>query len=443
MRRNTSTTCRAQVSEKALEPILSQAVTECLAPMIMGLIRSKHDLLSFFGLVGERALRVVLQSEAEALAGPKGRRLDERELFRWGATKATEFPLGGRRVSVPCPRIRKRGGESIGRGGKEIVLPSVEQFQANDPMPERVLEQILLGVSMRGYSSSLDPVSENLHPHGASKSAASRKLVEVMRREVTEAFSRRLDDLRLAAMMLDGIAVAQKGAILALGIAEDGSKVPLGLVIGSTENAVLSTRLLQDLLGRGLRVEGRMLFVVDGGKGLRKAVDDVFGSAAVVQRCQNHKRRNILALLPDGRHAYVNSKLSDAWASSSPKTARALMKGLMDWLDREGHDEAAQSLREGFEETLTVIKLGLTGSLRAFFSTTNAIENVMGSLRVTTANVKRWRKEDMLKRWLGVAFLKAGKSFRRIKGFKGMPQLVSALSAEEGTPGIDSKKKVA
>jgi hypothetical protein len=159
MRRGTSKTFRPQVSDEALEPILSRHVRECLAPMIMGLIQSKHDLLTFLGLAGERALRIVLASEAEALAGPKGKRLDERELFRWGATRATEFPLGGRRVSVPCPRIRKRGDESIGRGGREIVLPSVEQFQATDPMPERVLQQILLGVSMRGYDSSLDPVS--------------------------------------------------------------------------------------------------------------------------------------------------------------------------------------------------------------------------------------------------------------------------------------------
>jgi transposase-like protein len=411
--------------------------------MILGLIQSKHDLLSFVCKVGEGALRVVLESEAEAVVGPKGKRLDERELFRWGTTRGTEFPLGGRRVSVPCPRVRKRGDGSIGRGGQEVVLPSVKQFQSNDPMPERVLNQILAGVSMRGYESSLDPVSDGMRPHGASKSAASRKLVEVTRQKVAEAFSRRLDTLRIAAMMIDGIAVAQKGAILALGIEEDGSKVPLGLTIGSTENAALCTTLLQGLLERGLRVEGRMLFVVDGGKGLRRSIEDVFGSAAVVQRCQNHKRRNILALLSEGSHAYVNSKLSEAWASSSPKTARALMKGLANWLEREGHGEAAQSLREGLEETLTVVKLGLVGSLRAFFSTTNAIENVMGSLRVTTANVKRWRKGDMLERWLGVAFLKAGKSFRRIKGFKGMPTLVNALRSEERTPGIDSMEKVA
>ena len=443
MRRRTSKVCRAQVNEAVLEPILDRRVRECLAPLIMGLIQSKHDLLRFVGLVGEEALRVVLASEAEAYVGPKGKRLDERELFRWGTTRGTEFPLGGRRVSVSCPRIRRRGNESIGRGGREVVLPSVEQFQSNDPMPERVLNQILAGVSMRAYESSLDPVSKTMRPHGASKSAASRKLVEVTRQKVAEAFSRRLDDRRIVAMMIDGIAVAKKGAVLALGIADDGSKVPLGLAIGSTENAPLCTKLLQDLLGRGLRIEGTMLFVVDGGKGIRKAIEDVFGSAAVVQRCLNHKRRNILALLPEGSHAYVNSKLSEAWASSSHKTARSIMRTLAGHLEREGHEDAAQSLREGLEETLTVVKLGVVGSLRAFFSTTNAIENVMGSLRVTTANVKRWRKGDMMQRWLGVAFLRASKSFRRIKGFRGMSTLVNTLRAEERTPDIDSAMKVA
>jgi transposase-like protein len=425
-----------------MEPALGRRLSECLLPLIMGMLESKQDLLSFMNRVGQEALGLVVASEVEAMAGPRKKRLTDRRMYRWGKSE-TEFSLGGRRVTMPCPRIRERGKEAIGKGGREVRPPSVVHFQSVDPMPERVLNQILLGVTTRGYGPSLDPVSPDLRPHGTSRSSASRHFVSIARSKVQEAFSRRLEDVSLAAMMVDGIAVSRRGAILALGITTDGTKVPLGLEIGSTENAVLCTSLLQGLLDRGLKVDERILFVIDGGKGLRRAIEDVFGDAALVQRCLNHKRRNILQLLPERCHAYVNRALSDAWGSNLPKTAREIMKRLAAWLERDGHDTAAASLKEGLEETLTVVKLGLTGSLRAFFSTTNAIENVMGSVRDVTANVKRWRKGDMLRRWVGLAFVKAGKSFRRIKGFRGMPQLVSALRGASDAAAVDLKPNAA
>jgi len=225
-------------------------------------------------------------------------------------------------VTVPCPRIRERGEEAIGKGGREVRPPSVVHFQPMDAMPERVLNQILLGVTTRGYEPSLDPVSRELRPSGTSRSSASRPFVSIARSKVQEAFTRRLEDVSLAAMMIDGIAISRRGAVLALGITTDGTEVPLGLEIGSTENAVLCTSLLQGLLERGLRVDERVLVVIDGGRGLRRAVEGVFGDTALVQRCLNHKRRNIRQLLSDRCHAYVNRALSDAWGSSSPKTAR-------------------------------------------------------------------------------------------------------------------------
>jgi transposase-like protein len=338
--------------------------------------------------------------------------------------------------------VRRKGQAKIGRGGSEFHLPSVKCFQAADPLPERVLQQILLGVPTRSYEASLEPLPEQFDGHGTTKSAASRHLVAITRKKLEEEFTRPLNTVELAALMIDGVVIAGRSAVLALGITIDGAKLPLGLEVGSTENAALSTSLLQGILDRGLRIDHRILVVIDGAKGLRRAVQDVLGDMVVIQRCQNHKRRNILQLVPERCHPYVNRMLSDAWSSSSTRTAREILKRLAGWLERDGHDSAAASLKEGLEETLTVVALGLSGSLRAFFATTNAIENVMGSVRGVTSNVKRWRKGDMIKRWLGLSFLTAAKRFRRIKGFKQMPGLVHSLRSKEATA-IDAKTAIA
>jgi putative transposase len=179
---------------------------------------------------------------------------------------------------------------------------------------------------------------------------------------------------------------------------------------------VICTQLLQDLLGRGLRIDGRVLCVIDGGKGLRKALDDVLGAAAVIQRCQFHKRRNLEALVPKTRHAYLRAALQRAYRANSAAAARRQLQALGGWLDRTGHPDAAVSLREGLDETLMVLKLGLPPTLRRFFASTNCIENLMGTLRHVMRNVKRWRGGDMIRRWIGLGLLRMTACFRRISG---------------------------
>ena len=171
--------------------------------------------------------------------------------------------------------------------------------------------------------------------------------------------------------------------------------------LGSTENAVVCTELLQDLLARGLTIDGRVLCVIDGGKGLRKALGDVFGDAAVIQRCQLHKARNLAALVPKARQVYVRAALRRAYRAASAAAARRQLTALGRWLETNGQAAAAASLREGLEETLTVVKLGLPPTLCRFFATTNCIENLIGMLRHVSRNVKRWREGDMRRRWLG------------------------------------------
>ncbi|MBI1848103.1 MAG: transposase, partial [Candidatus Rokubacteria bacterium] len=201
------------------------------------------------------------------------------------------------------------------------------------------------------------------------------------------------------------------------------------LRLGSTENAVVCTELLQDLLGRGLPLEGRVLCVIDGGKGLRKALGDVLGDAVVIQRCQLHKGRNLDALVPRTRHAYVRASLRRAYRAASAPAARRQLTALATWLETNGHADAAASVREGLEETLTVLKLGLPPALRRFFATTNCIENLIGTLRHVTRNIKRWRDGDMRRRWIGLGLLRAAERFRRIKHHAELSALVTALGA--------------
>ena len=229
------------------------------------------------------------------------------------------------------------------------------------------------------------------------------------------------------AMFIDGIEIAKKTVVVALGVATNGTKVPLGLWMGSTENAVVATELLQNLVARGLRVDGPVLFVIDGGKGIRKALRDVFGDRAMVQRCQVHKMRNVLEHLPEERRPYVCKLMREAYKSKSAKVAKKQLLQLATWLENNGEESGAASLREGMDETLTVLGLNLPWSLLRTFSTTNAIENMNGTLRRVCRNVKRWRDESMIRRWVAMGIEEAQSKFRRVKGHKQMSSLISAL----------------
>jgi transposase-like protein len=316
----------------------------------------------------------------------------------------------------------------------------MEALRTGDPLSARVAEQVVLGVSTRGYERSLEPVEPDIEARGASKSNASRGLIDATTEKLAEFVSRPLGDVDLCAMFIDGIEIAGRSVLVALGVTIDGTKVPLGIWGGSTENHVIATALLQNLIERGLRVEASMLFVIDGGKGLRKALKDVFGDRAVVQRCQVHKLRNVGDHLDEARRAYVARQMRDAYASATASTAKKRLLQLASWLESNGEDSAAASLREGLDETLTVLNLSLPKTLVRSFSTTNAIENLNGTLRRVTRNVKRWRDEAMIRRWVALAVAEAQRGFRRVKGYKGMSALVTALRS---TKAVASQKKSA
>ena len=337
---------------------MSMATQQLMLPLLLAMDATKKGLLAFVQQMGMAVLSELLATEAAMIAGPKGKHVSERTHHHWGTTK-TALCFGGRNVSIERPRVRARGKGAA----KEVELPTIEALRDGDPLSARVAEQIVLGVSTRGYERSLEPVEDELDGRGASKSNASRALIDATTEKLADFVSRKLDDVDLVAMFIDGIEFAKHTVIVALGVTIDGTKVPLGIWAGSTENAVVATSLLQNLVERGLRIEESMLFVVDGGKGLRKALRDVFGDRAIVQRCQVHKQRNVREHLPEARRAYVARQMRDAYHSMSFATAKKKLLQLASWLASNGEDSAAASLREGLDETLTVLRLNLPKSL--------------------------------------------------------------------------------
>jgi transposase-like protein len=281
-------------------------------------------------------------------------------------------------------------------------------------------------------------VDESIETRGASKSNASRGLIDATTERLAQFVSRKLDDVDLVAMFIDGIEFAGHSVLIALGVTIDGTKTPLGIWAGSTENTVVVTELLSNLVARGLRADASMLFVIDGGKAIRKALRDVFGDRAIIQRCQVHKARNVRDHLPESRRGYVAKQMRDAYNSTTAATGKKKLLQLASWLDSNGEDSAAASLREGLDETLTVMRLNLPASLRRTFATTNAIENMNGSLRRIARNVKRWKDEKMIRRWVALGIAEAQKGFRRVKGYLHMSSLVAAIRPD-ATVAVEKK----
>ncbi len=428
---------RNQETPIAMTPIwMTVGMQQLMLPLLVAMDATKKGLLAFVQQMGMVALSELLAIEAAQIAGPKGKHIAARTHHHWGSS-STPLCFGGRNVSIAHPRVRARGKGK----GREVTLPSIDALRDGDPLSARVAEQIVLGVSTRGYERSLEPVVDSISARGASKSNASRALIETTTEKLAAFVSRKLDDVDLVAMFIDGIEFAGHSVIIALGVTIDGTKTPLGIWAGSTENSVVATALLSNLVERGLRVEESMLFVIDGGKAVRKALRDVFGNRAIVQRCQVHKTRNVREHLPESRRVYVARQMRDAYGSATVATAKKKLTQLASWLASNGEDSAAASLREGLDETLTVIRLGLPPTLRRTFATTNAIENMNGSLRRIARNVKRWKDETMIRRWVALGIVEAQKGFRRVKGHTDMPILAAALRPTAKS--LATEKKVA
>jgi putative transposase len=332
-------------------------------------------------------------------------------------------------VQVSRPRMRTVDDEH------ELPVASYEYFADRDPLTRAVMDRMLAGVSTRRFAGVGEPVGEEVERESActSKSTASELFIEKTRTALSELMSRRLDDVRLAVMMLDGLEIAGRTHVVALGISTEGVKVPLGLWEGSTENATLATTLLADLVDRGLDPEQAILFVLDGGKALRKAIRDVFGERALVHRCHRHKERNVTDLLPERDRPPILARIRGAWALNDAEEAEQQLETLAAELERSWPDAAA-SLREGMSDTLTLMRLGIDGQLAKTLCSTNPIESMIEIVRRTQRNVKRWQAGDMRKRWTAAGMLVAEQQFRRIVGYSDLAKLVTAIERHQLTP---------
>ncbi len=414
MNESTVSVAQAAIGSEAVLPV---RVQEALGELVGA---AKEGLLALSVGVGLGVLAELMEEEVEEVVGPRGRHDRDRSAVRHGR-EAGEVTLGGRRVAVERPRVRSADGRV------ELPLVTYAHFADRDPLTKVVLEQMLAGVSTRRYRRTQEPVGSGVEQaaRSTSKSSVSRAFVERTRQALGELMGRRLDDVRLAVLMLDGIELRGRTNIVALGISTDGVKIPLGLWEGSTENATVATALLSDLVERGLDPEQGMLFVIDGAKALRKAIRSVFG-AAPIQRCIRHKERNVLDHLPERDRPAVKQRLRRAWAETDQARALDQLRRLAVELERT-HPGAAGSLREGLEETLTLTRLGITGSLKRTLESTNPCESMIECVRRTSRNVKRWQSGEMALRWTAAGMLEAERQFRRIIGYRDLAKLAVAI----------------
>jgi transposase-like protein len=399
------------------EAVLPERVQEALGELVGA---AKEGLLALSVGVGLGVLSELMEEEVDDVAGPKGKHNPGRTAVRHGHEDGS-VTLGGRRVDVRRPRIRTADGES------EVPVQTYQHFADRDPLARVVLERMLAGVSTRRYQRTQEPVGEEIETEArsTSKSSVSRAFVERTREALSELMSRQLGDLRLAVMMLDGLELKGRMMIVALGITTEGVKIPLGLWEGSTENATVATALLSDLVERGLDPEQGMLFVLDGSKALRKAVRSVFGEVPV-QRCLRHKERNVLQHLPERDRPPIKARMRRAWRETDYHRALQQLQALAAELDRT-HPGAAGSLREGMEETLTVIRLQIKGKLRRTLESTNPCESMIDTVRTTQRNVKHWSSGEMSLRWTAAGMLEAENQFRKVIGYTQLPQLAVAI----------------
>jgi putative transposase len=396
----------------------------------------REGLLALAVGAGLQVMTELMQADVAALCGPRGKHDPDRSASRHGSGRGS-VTLGGRRVPVTRPRVRAADGSG------ELPVPAYELFTGTEVLGRMAMERMLAGLSTRRYGVGLEPVGEQVSQAATatSKSAVSRKFVAMTEHALADLLSADLSQLDLVALMVDGVRFAEHLCVVALGIDIDGVKHPLAVAEGSTENTTLVRGLLVGLRERGLDVTQPILAVLDGAKALRSAVLEVFDHP-VLARCQLHKIRNVKDHVPQRMRTTVERRMREAYHAPSALDAQARLEALAAELGKT-HPGAAASLREGLDETLTVLHLGVPPTLARTLRSTNAIESMISICREHAKNVKRWRDGQMALRWCAAGMLEAGKQFRRVNGHLHLPALRAALerhvAAETVTPDCNTQ----
>jgi putative transposase len=382
---------------------------EMIREVLMGEIRSAVT----------KTAEQLVKNEVQELVGAPWSRKGESPLRRGGSCQARIF-LEGEPVHIERPRVRDKD------AGVEYPLETVQALTSRDALDGDVMRLMAVGVSTRNYEPALGKISDGL---GLKRSAVSSAFKRASQKDLDALNGRPLGEWTFVSVFIDGTSFAEHTCVVALGVTQDGSKKILGIREGATENSVLVSDLLADLVERGLELTRRALFVLDGSKALAKGVRDVFGKQAIVQRCVLHKARNVISYLPPKWQADARRRLNAAWNMTHYEDAKDALVKVLEWLTKI-NESAAASLREGFEDTLTVHRLGVTGTLRKTLITTNPIESAFDIVVEFSRRVKRWNGSSMVLRWVGSGLVQAESQFRRVKGYKAIPELIVALDKE-------------
>ena len=399
----------------------------------------REGLLALAVGTGLQVMAALMEADVTAACGPRGRHDSDRSAVRHGRGRGS-VTLGGRRVPVERPRMRATDGSG------ELAVASYELFSDTEILGRMALERMLAGLSTRHYPAALEPVGAHAEKTATStsRSAVSRRFVAQTETALTQLLTADLSGLDLVALMVDGVHFGEHTCVVALGIGIDGTKHPLSLVEGSTENTTLVTELIVGLRERGLDVTKPILVVLDGSKALRRAVRDVF-DRPVLGRCQLHKIRNVSDHLPEKLRTVVTARMRRAYHADSVLAAEAELGVLAAELDRT-HPGAAASLREGMAETLTVLRLNMPPTLARTFRSTNAIESMISICRDHASNVKNWRDGQMALRWCAAGMVEAGKQFRRVNGhlhLRSLRDTLERVTTPVGITGHDEKVNAA
>ena len=399
-----------------------------MAEMVGWLKRGVGELMREAGI---QLMDLLMQEEVRELTGERSQRQAERTATRWGHERGYCVVMG-QKVPVQRPRVRTTGNQ-------EVRLGSYEMFHRGEPLTETVWEKLMLGLSTRRYGQA---VREFTEAYGLEKSAVSAHFIEASREKLNKLMESRLDKTRLCALMVDATPFEGQQMVAALGIKQDGRKLILGIRQGATENATVFGELLGDLLNRGLDFSEPILYILDGGKALTAAVKKYAGESAAIQRCQVHKRRNVLDHLAEEQKPAVAKALNSAYGMEDYAASKQALNGLHREL-MDLNPSAARSLAEGLEETLTVHRLRVPLQLRKTLASTNVIESAFSIVEQVCKNVKRWHGGDQRERWVGSGLLVAQKQFRRIIGYQEIPSLIKELETLTPSKSVVVKRRKA
>ena len=416
---------QGKVNEQELAGYLARS-GQFLLPMVDLIEQCRLACDELIDVTGRAAIDAVLQlSASQAAGGPaqQGKRRYGEVVFH--GRQRGQVMLSDRKLEVQRPRLRTRG-----RAGREVEVPAYAAMQNGEQMGARMLEILMRGVSTRNYKEVIPSMAETA---GVSRSAVSRRVIEASEAEVEALLSRRFDELKLLVIYIDGLIFGDYTMIGAVGVDVEGNKHVLGIREGATENSTMVTELLEDIVARGVDPKRKMLFVIDGSKALRAAINVVFGAQQPVQRCRAHKLRNVLDYLPKEQRDQVKSMLRTAWKLDA-KAGMARIRKLAEWLDRD-YPSAATSLLEGLEECFTINRLGVPPSLCRCLATTNIIESPHAGVRIQTRRVTHWQNGKMVIRWLASAFIRTEKSFNKIMGYRDLWTLEAILNDAQPAAG--------